>query len=121
MESPSVPTRPPPPPPPPGAPPRRAAPPAAYAERIQPLRPHAKPSGSEFMFRDRVIDRPPRAAAALSTGATTRSYTTADGIPIEVTTSSSVSGDAQSYVDFLDSRLHGDELSLLRVFIGTES
>jgi hypothetical protein len=95
--------------------------PAAHAERIQPLRVATKPSAAGFVFRDRVIDGPPRAAAALSVGATTRSYTTADGIPIEVTTSSSVSGDAQSYVDFLDSRLHGDELALLRVFIGTQS
>lgn len=98
-----------------------AAVPTAHAERIQPLRANAQPGGGDFMFRDRVIEGPPRAAAAVSSGATTRSYVTADGIPIEVTTASDVSGDAQSYVDFLDSRLHGDELSLLRVFIGTQS
>jgi hypothetical protein len=92
----------------------------ARAERIQPLKPNARPSGSALLgFRDRVIDRRPRAAAALSTRAATRTYTTPDGIPIEVTTSPSVSGSAQSYVDFLGSRLHGDELTLLRVYIGT--
>src|SRR5207248_10451482 len=92
----------------------------ARAERIQPLKPNARPSGSALLgFRDRVIDRRPRAAAALSTRAATRTYTTPDGIPIEVTTSPSVSGSAQSYVDFLGSRLHGDELTRLGAYIGT--
>ncbi len=98
-----------------------AATPAA-AERIQPLKPAARPSGGAApFFRDRVIDRPPRAGAAAFGGATTRSYMTPDGIPVEVTTSASVSGSAQSYVDFLSSRLHGDELTLLRVYIGTQA
>jgi hypothetical protein len=98
-----------------------AAAPAA-AERIQPVKPAARPTGGTApFFRDRVIDRPPRAGAAAFDGATTRSYMTHDGIPVRVTTSRSVSGNAQSYVDFLDSRLHGDELTLLRVYIGTQS
>ena len=93
----------------------------ARAERLQPLDPHAGPPGpAALFFRDRVIDRPPRAAAARS-GSVTRNYLTTDGVPIQVTMSRSVSGSAQSYVDFLDSRLHGDELGLLRVFIGTEA
>ena len=93
----------------------------ARAEQIQPLNPSAHPSGSLLLrFRDRVVDRP-RASAALSRHALTRTYTTPDGVPIEVTTSPSVSGDAQSYVNFLGSRLHGDELTLLRVYIGTPS
>jgi hypothetical protein len=95
---------------------------SAGAERIQPIRPASHPSGGAApFFRDRVIDGPPRAGAAAFSGATTRSYQTSDGTPIEVTMSRSVSGDAQSYVDFLSSRLHGDELTLLRVFIGTEA
>jgi hypothetical protein len=97
--------------------------PAGATERIQPLKASARPAagaGSLF-FRDRVIRRTPRAGAAAFTGGDTRSYLTIDGLPVEVTTSRSVSGNAQSYVDFLSSRVHGDELTLLRVFIGTQS
>jgi hypothetical protein len=93
----------------------------AQAEQLQPVDPHAGPPGpATLFFRDRVIEGPPRAAAAQS-DTVTRSYLTADGTPIQVTMSRSVSGNPQSYVDFLGTRLHGDELGLLRVFIGTQS
>jgi hypothetical protein len=83
------------------------------------------PSGSAPAFRDRVITRSarsPRARAAQSS----RRYFTSDGLGVQVTISSSYRDDAstragaQSYVDFLASRVHGSELGRLSMFIGTQ-
>ena len=74
------------------------------------------------LFRDRVLKRSGGAHIAQSS----RRYFTADGVGVQVTTSASYRDDAntraiaQSYVDFLGTRVHGRELSSLRMFIGTQ-
>jgi hypothetical protein len=97
----------------------------AGAATLAPLGGSASSTGAERSapaFRDRVIKRSPRARIAQSS----RVYFTPDGLPIQVTISSSYRDDAtaragaQSYVDFLASRVHGSELGRLRMFIGTQ-
>ena len=97
----------------------------AGAATLAPLGDSASATGSQRSaprFRDRVIKRSPRARIAQNS----RVYVTPDGLPIQVTISSSYRDDAnaragaQSYVDFLASRVHGSELGRLRMFIGTQ-
>jgi hypothetical protein len=104
-----------------------AAPAAAGAARIAPLDPSAAATTGPATgaVRDRVIARrPPRASAAVAVGST-HAYRTADGFAIEVQLSQSFAdteenrAGAQSFVDFLATRLHGSELGKLRMFIGT--
>ena len=100
-----------------------AGPAAAVAHDLEPLDPGAQPTGAAFAgFRDRVL--PGHARASAAAGGFSHLYRAADGSRVEVETSASI-GDtpatrvaAQGYVDFLAGRLHGPELSLLRIFIG---
>lgn len=106
-----------------------AAPAAPAGPRIiQPLRADARPGGlSFFKFRDKVLDRPRASMSALTRGLITRRYRTRDGRSVEITLSSSFPdvpenrAGAQSFASFLGSRVHGAELSSLRVFVGTEA
>src|SRR6478672_4892988 len=65
-----------------------------------------------------------RARASVSVGST-HAYRTADGATVEVALSESFADNetnragAQSFVDFLATRVHGAELGQLRMFIGT--
>ncbi len=94
---------------------------------IQPLQLGAQPTPrpGDWFYRDRVIDRPPAAMAAVTRGFVSRYYRSPDGQPVLVTLSSSFPDIAQnrsasqSFVTFLGTRVHGPELKLLRVFIGT--
>ena len=64
----------------------------------------------------------PRPARAASVEVPARTYSTADGHDVEVETSSTYGVDPaadQAFVDFLASRLHGQELGGLRVYLGT--
>jgi hypothetical protein len=64
----------------------------------------------------------PAPARIASIDAPARAYATADGHRLEIETSSSYRVDPvadQAFVDFLASRLHGPELSGLRVYLGT--
>jgi len=75
-------------------------------------------------LRDRVLARRPARARATAVGST-HAYRTADGAMVEVQLSRSFAdtpenrASAQSFVDFLDTRVHGAELGQLRMFIGT--
>ena len=104
-----------------------AAPAAAGAARVAPVNRGAPATtgAATGAVRDRVIARrSPRARAAVGVGAT-HAYRTADGVSIEVQLSQSFAdteenrAGAQSFVDFLATRLHGSELGKLRMFIGT--
>jgi hypothetical protein len=85
----------------------------------------AGPSGSAPAFRDRVITRSTRGGRARAAQGSRR-YFTPDNLGVQVTISSSYRDDAntralaQSYVDFLASRVHGSELGQLNMFIGTQ-
>jgi len=103
-----------------------AAPAAAGAARVAPVNRGAPATtgAATGAVRDRVIARrSPRARAAVGVGAT-HAYRTADGVSIEVQLSQSFAdteenrAGAQSFVDFLATRLHGSELGKLRMFIG---
>ncbi|HEV7362865.1 MAG TPA: hypothetical protein VGN71_00650 [Solirubrobacteraceae bacterium] len=104
-----------------------SAPAAADAATIAPVDPSAPATTAPATspVRDRVIARrPARARASVSVGST-HAYRTADGATVEVALSQSFADDetnraaAQSFVDFLASRVHGAELGKLRMFIGT--
>jgi hypothetical protein len=101
---------------------------AAPARVIEPLDPAPGPArgfGDSF-YRDRVIDSPPAAMAAVTKGLVTRRYALPGGGSVEITLSSSFPdipenrAGAQSFARFMATRLHGPELSRLRVFIGTD-
>lgn len=90
--------------------------------------PTAGASSDGVRYTSRLIDAPPPQARAAVTGRTATSshiYTALDGRHVEVTLSDTFLDTreneqaAQQYVYFLGSRLHGFELSLLHVFIGT--
>ena len=100
------------------------------AATLEPIAPGAHPTAATVApavgYRDRVITAPPRAlTSAVTQRSATGLYRAPDGRVVEVTTSGSFADTpetraaAQSFVDFLGSRLHGAELSRLRVFIGT--
>lgn len=99
---------------------------AAGARLVQPLNPSARPSPGPGFFRDAVIDRPPVATAAVTRRLTIRRYRVPGG-SVEVALSSSFPdvpqnrAAAQSFASFLASRVHGSELTSLRVFIGTDA
>ena len=102
----------------------------AEARTIQPLDPSGVPRpgvASWFYKRGHVIERPPVAMASVTKGLITRRYRARDGSMVEVTLSSSFPDTAsnrsaaQSFVDFLATRVHSYELRFLRVFIGTEA
>jgi hypothetical protein len=104
-----------------------AAPAAAAGARIVPVDPSAPATTAPATgpVRDRVITRrSPRARASVGVGST-HAYQTADGAIVEVQLSQSFADDeanrnaAQSFVDFLATRVHGAELGRLRMFIGT--
>jgi hypothetical protein len=106
------------------------APAVAGARTIQPLNPNGVPRGnvaSWFYKGGHVIDEPPKAMASVTRGFVTHRYQTRDGRSVEVTLSSSFPDSpanraaAQTFVDFLDTRVHNYELSFLKVFIGTEA
>jgi hypothetical protein len=64
----------------------------------------------------------PRAARAARAHAASKSYSTPDGYSVGLEVSPSYPPDReadQALVDFLGSRLHGPELSALRVYVGT--
>jgi hypothetical protein len=77
-------------------------------------------------FRDRVL-KGPVASSAATARSSSDSYRTPSGLRVRVTLSASYPPSpssralAQQVVDFLDSRVHGSELSRLNVFIGTPS
>jgi hypothetical protein len=104
-----------------------AAPAAVDAATISPVNPSAPATTAPATapLRDRVIARrSPRAHASVAVGST-HAYRTADGAVVEVQLSQSFADDetnrqaAQSFVDFLATRVHGSELGRLRMFIGT--
>jgi hypothetical protein len=104
-----------------------AAPAAADGPRIAPVHPSAPATTGPVSgpVRDRVIARrSPRARASAGVGST-HAYQTADGASVEVQLSQSFAdtaenrGGAQSFVDFLGTRVHGSELGRLRMFVGT--
>jgi hypothetical protein len=106
-----------------------AAAPAAGAATLAPVHPSATATtgsvGLSGPLRDRVLaHRPARARGAVVSGAT-HDYRTADGLAIEVQLSGSFADTpanrdaAQTFVDFMATRLHGSELGRLRMFIGT--
>jgi hypothetical protein len=106
------------------------APAGAAARTIQPLDPSGVPRptvASWFYKRGHVIEHPPAAMASVTKGFVTRRYRARDGSMVEVTLSSSFpdtpanQAAAQSFVDFLASRVHNFELRFLKVFIGTEA
>jgi hypothetical protein len=71
-------------------------------------------------FRDRVFIGPVAHASQLKARAA-RAFRTPDGVAIEVQVSTAVPDPdvvAQGIVDFLGRRVHGQELSQLRVFVG---
>lgn len=101
-----------------------AGPASAAAATLAPLRPGAPATvGAPGPLRDRVLTA--RSARARAAASSTRTYVTPDGLPMEVSLSSSFAdtpenrAGAQSFVDFLASRLHGPELIRLKLFIGT--
>jgi hypothetical protein len=105
------------------------APAAAGAATIVPLDPGAPATTGPATgpVPDRVMARrPARARASVSVGST-HAYRTADGATVEVQLSQSFADNdtnragAQSFVDFLDTRVHGAELGQLKVFIGTST
>jgi hypothetical protein len=104
-----------------------AGPAAAGGARIAPLNPSAPATTGPATgpLRDRVIARrSPRARAAVGVGSA-HAYRTNDGATIEVQLSQSFAdtaenrAEAQTFVDFLATRVHGSELGSLRMFIGT--
>jgi hypothetical protein len=104
-----------------------AAPAAADAATIAPLDPSAPATTAPATspVRDRVIARrSPRAHASVGVGST-HAYRTADGAVVEVQLSQSFAdteenrAGAQSFVDFLATRVHGSELGKLKMFVGT--
>lgn len=106
------------------------APAVAGARTIQPLHPDGVPQpnvASWFYKRGHVINQPPKAMASVTRGFVTRRYRAPDGRWVEITLSSSFPdipanrAAAQSFVDFLSTRVHNYELSSLKVFIGTEA
>lgn len=106
--------------------PAKASP--AGARVIQPLdaSASARPGPAARFYRDRVINAPPVATAAATRGLVTRMYPVPGAGPIEITLSSSFPdipenrAGAQSFANFLGTRLHGSEMKLLNVFIGTD-
>ena len=104
-----------------------AAPAAATGATVTPVDPSAPATNGPATgpVPDRVIARrSPRARAAVGVGST-HAYRTADGAIVEVQLSQSFADTeenraaAQSFVDFLATRVHGAELGALRMFIGT--
>ena len=103
--------------PPAGAAPRQLdAPAAALSGQGPPVLP----------FRDRVLPAPPPASASLAPAAraSVRTYRTDDGTPIRVELSDAYTDGPttrarvqRDFIDLLGSRLHGAELSRLRMFI----
>jgi hypothetical protein len=95
---------------------------------VQPLDASATtaPGPGARFYRDRVINTPPVATAAMSRGLITREYRVPGGALIEITLSSSFPdipenrAGAQSFANFIGTRMHGPELKLLHVFIGTD-
>lgn len=102
-----------------------ALPAAAGARILEPLSVDAKPSPGPGFFRDTVIDRPTAAMAAVQRNLTVRRYPVPGG-SVEIALSSSFPdvpqnrAAARSFATFLGSRLHGPEITRLRVFIGTD-
>ena len=104
-----------------------AAPAAARAATLSPVDPSAPATTrpATGAVRDRVIARrSPRARASVGVGST-HAYRTSDGAVVEVQLSQSFAdteqnrAGAQSFVDFLATRVHGAELGKLRMFVGT--
>jgi hypothetical protein len=106
-----------------------SSPARAVAATLTPVHSSAPAVTGSFGFpvplRDRVLARrPARARGAVVSGAI-HDYRTADGLTIEVQLSESFADTpsnrqaAQTFVDFLGTRLHGPELARLRMFIGT--
>ncbi len=101
------------------------APATAGAATIAPLDPSASATTGPALgpVLDRVIAR--RSARASAIVGSTHAYRTADGTVVEVQLSQSFAdtpsnrAGAQSFVDFLGTRVHGGELGRLRMFIGT--
>jgi hypothetical protein len=105
-----------------------ALPAGAGAATIVPLDPRGPATiGLAGRLHDRVIPaRSARARASVAVGST-HAYRAFDGSSVEVALSQSFAdtpenrAGAQSFVDFLATRLHGAELSRLRMFIGTSA
>jgi hypothetical protein len=100
---------------------------AADAATLAPVDPSAPATTAPATgpVRDRVIARrSPRAHASVGAGST-HAYRTPDGAVVEVQLSQSFAdteenrAGAQSFVDFLATRVHGSELGKLRMFVGT--
>lgn len=99
----------------------------AAARTLAPLNPNAPATMASTVFplRDRVLRARPAVARARTASTAERAYRAADGTTVNVALSDSFGATpgnqaaAQSYVDFLGSRLHGSELSLLHVLIGS--
>jgi hypothetical protein len=80
----------------------------------------AKPS-----FKDTILRHPGGKARAAAANGTDEVLNTPSGVPLTVTISNGYGvtpasqAAAQNAVNFLDSRVHGAEISLLKVFVGT--
>jgi hypothetical protein len=98
------------------------APAHAAQETLQPLRPVTAASSSPFTppIRDAVLSAPLGPASVKARSAAAARYSTRDGISIPVEISPSYKASAsviQSYVTYLGSLMHGDELRSLHVYI----
>jgi hypothetical protein len=88
------------------------------------LRTNNVPLGSTKGFHDAILRHPPAKAHAAIASGTDSTLTAPDGTAITVTISSQYGNTpqaqqgAQNAVNFLDTRLHGFELGLLKVFFG---
>jgi hypothetical protein len=85
------------------------------------------PAGTSLSSFDSVVvkhARPAMRAASAAAAPSSRSYATPDGYRVAVEASSGYSPDPiadQKLVDFLASRVHGEELGSLSVYVGTPS
>ena len=100
----------------------------AGARTLAPLNPTAPATTGTtpiFPLRDRVLRTRPGGARARIASTPERAYRAADGTSVNVALSDSFGATpgneaaAQTYVDFLGTRLHSGELSRLHVFIGS--
>jgi hypothetical protein len=97
---------------------------AATPTALLHLRTHDIPLGSTKGYRDTILRRPRAKAHAAIASGTDSTLTAPDGTAITVTISSQYGNTpeamqgAQNTVNFLDTRVHGFELGLLKVFVG---
>jgi hypothetical protein len=100
---------------------------AAEPWGLKHLRSEGVPVPAKTVFKDTILRHISGKARAAAANGTDEVLNTPSGVPLTVTISNSYGitptsqAAAQNLVNFLDSRVHGTEIALLKVFVGTPS